>query len=359
MVMPTREQITELEGAAQAILHLQPFDEVRPKIEAVAEAAGDEWGEARLRKLPIGAAFAHLIGTRAIAKVQTHTTPEVSASLDPYEQYLAMTEALDDAAGSEIVQEPWPPTFQAAFEYFSKQLDALLVFEQTHPEIVIRRGKIPNTQVDPRQLLVDQITGNTKGNTMAHVVREALRICLREQAVPEPTALSTELISNIHVHTKHSALPGELFNDLLLGRALARDKHRAMQTEQPLDTPKWNEILRQQVEQHSLHPNAHNMAQPLQQPLEAEAARIAAVRGLGHCGAQLYLRPYERPHEPGVNAKHTTGFFASYGIPLTDGAFRLIYYQLLRGITAAEATIFADPEYRAGLLALAGAVRGD
>jgi hypothetical protein len=80
-------------------------------------------------------------------------------------------------------------------------------------------------------------------------------------------------------------------------------------------------------------------------------------RRLGHCAAQFFLRPYEHPEALNANKTHVSRYFQRHNVTLADDNFRVIGYQLLRGIEAAQLTIFSDPECRLALELLASYVQ--
>lgn len=348
--MPTREQMGQLEDAAQDIIDNIDFAVIQPKIEAVAATGADEWYAARICKTPVAAAFGHLIGSKALELDATGNTPQISPGLSVYERYQAMTTKIDEAAGTQVMDAYQDSdTLDAAFEYYSEQVTRSRAFERENPKLMKRRGRILVTST-PKEVLARQVTVNAEGNTPGAIVREALRICLVRGVLPENDELAQMLRTNLRQHSSITTLPSSLFNRLVYGKELALRRYRIQQeTGSPLDIPLWHLILKQQVEEGTLSDYAEETSKPLQKSIEYQTQQIASIKNVGFCAGKFHLQPQE--------LRHARDFFEGQGVPMPDNKFSMAEYQLLRGIRAAETTFFADPQYRAAFEQIAEALR--
>ncbi len=204
--------------------------------------------------------------------------------------------------------------------------------------------------LSPREVLITQATVNAEDNTPGVIVREALRIYLAQGALPESDELARQLTDNIGQYSRITTLPSQIFNRLIYGKELAQRRHKVHQaTGKILVVPKWHKILKQQVEEGTLSSYTQEVSGTLQGSVESEVDRMDSIKELGFCAAQFHLRPQE--------PRYASDYFASHGIPLLDGKFSMAEYQLLRGIDAAEATLFANLQYRTAFEQIADALR--
>ena len=348
--MPTREQIGQLEAAAQDILDGHDFGPLKTTVDQIGAGGSDAWFAARLCKTPMAAAFGHLIGSKTIEMAAAGDAPDTPSDLSAFDHYLAMTAGRDEVAGEQIMEEyQASDTLKAAFEYFSGQVKIIRAFEAKNPTLLKRRNRVPVT-LTPKEVLISQVVINATDNTPALIVREALRVCLTEGRLPASDELAQKLKDSLRRHSQITSLTTEVFNTLIYGRDLAQRRHRVHQeTGSPLPIPKWHTILRQQVEEGTLSHFADETSKPLQNDVESEFDRIASARMLGHCAAQFHLRPRD--------PQYAARFFENEGVPLVGNKFSMAEYQLLRGLRAAETTLFADPAYRTAFEQIADALR--
>lgn len=356
--MHTAAQLECLQGAAQGLLDGHPFESVRTQIEGIPTRKPDVWHDARDRKVPVAAALGHVCGMGAIQIVQSGDLPfQIPPDASPYTQYAALTAGIDHVAGRAAIAhiDDTGPSLAAAFDYYAQQIDILRVFENANPMFVTRRGKVPNRiKATAGDIVIMQQTSNALHNTPFIIFREAVRICHEEGAVPESEELARKLTARVEQLAHMTSVPGQVLFRLFYGDELAKRRNAALQTGKPLELPQLHHIMRQQAETGELHPLAPHLIEPVvTQTLEEEVAKIEAIKKHGNCAAQFALKPYEKPEAPGANRAQAEAYFASRGVALTSGAFKLVTYQLVRGIEVGQQTIFADPRARAALLTLA------
>jgi len=353
-VLISASDIKVLELAAQDVIDGRDFEQIRPKVEGVAANARDDWLRAKICRSPIAAAICHIIGTRSLFKTELGLNPPVPPTATVYEQFMAATLAVDELAGEEIFTElpSYGPSFTNAMSYHSVQLRAVIDFEVRHPEVARRASKVPispeliNNSAKIETAPIDHVTVNAAGNSADLIVREGIRICLTEGELPPTDVLVQKIRNRIPNMINMTKLPGQFFITQSLGRKLATKFRQHIIAESYLDIPKWPEILRQVVESGSV--SEFSVIERLQD-YKAEHARIASARMFGMCAAKFSLAP--------TDAFYATNYFASKGIALQAGKFKLVTYQLHRNLDVAAVTFFADPQYRSAIQVIANSLR--
>lgn len=135
----------QLETAAQDIIGNRDFALIQADIEEVAATGADAWYAGKIRKTPVAAAFAHLIGARAIKNAETDNLSDIPTDLPIYEQYRARTAKRDEIAGGQIMDEYQDsPTLSAAFDYFCSHIELIRKFEGDNPTTNKASGKSTN-----------------------------------------------------------------------------------------------------------------------------------------------------------------------------------------------------------------------
>lgn len=359
MISP--ENINTLRTATQEILNnRRDFSEdIAPAINSVAEHAPDEWSRARIRKLPVVAAFSHSIAIKAMRRIEQGII--VPSGENAYEAYLSLTEGIDKIAGQEAIDElsETGGTFSAAIAYFKTQIESMNHVADTTPELIQRKGKIAGTAAtEPPEellkLLANPMAVNARGTTMSLIIGEALRICLREEGLPESHIISRELRLKAANLADLTQQPTAVFQLNVASKEMAQKTLQQIRLHNRLEisVSQWPAILKEVLANGTVPPAAYELGHPPHNESQKS-------RKLGHCAAQLYLQPYERPNTLDANGALATRYFDARGFILTANTFRTVDYQLLRSIEVAEDTIFSDPACRMALEALARYVRGN
>lgn len=353
--MLTPDQMQTLETAAQDILYQEPFDDIRPSIDGIANAAADDTlGRLRVRKLPVGGAFVHAVGSRVIETIEQHPQPgQVGDSGQAtYDHYQALTNGIERAVGQEVVAElkDKEGTFQDSFKYFDDQMDILWETEKANADHHNRLGKI--TKGEPptsEELLSGLLAGNGIDVSTSLILRQVMQLCREEGRLPSSEELGDYLRKKLDTLGGLVHAPGQVFHRSILGKELANKHFRRIRYENnaELSSTAWSKLFRKCLETGSRPPLTQEMAPSLQEHPPAP------FQLFGYCIAQLKLRPLERPGRPETARLAVASFFGRQGVTLRDGSFRLSDYQLLRNIEVAQDTILADNDCRAALELLA------
>ena len=258
MISP--ENMNALRIATQEILdNKRDFSEdIAPAINSVAEQAPDEWSRARIRKLPVVAAFSHSIAIKAMRHIEQGTI--VPNGENAYEEYLNLTERIDKVAGREAIDElsETGGTFSAAIAYFKTQIVSMNRVADTAPELIQGRGKIARTAAtEPPEELLKLLTNpmavNARGTTMSLVIGEALRICLREEGLPESHKISQELRLKAASLADLTQQPTAVFQLNVASKEVAQKTLREIRLHNKLQisVSQWPAILKRGLSQQS------------------------------------------------------------------------------------------------------------
>ena len=350
MISP--ENMHTLRRTSQEIIdNKKDFSEaIAPAIESVAQQAPDEWARARIRKLPVIAAFSNAFAVRAM----THIEQGIASTDDEnaYETFLSLTEGVDAAASREAVAELLATggTFSAASEDFKTQVEVMNHIAITEPALIQKRGKLAyvvavDTPEEIANALVNPMAVNARGTTLSLIIGETLRLCLREGRLPASHELRQELGRKATNLADLSLQPTATFQLATGSKRLAQNLTQQIKRHNRVDGPaSWPAILQEALTSGKILPAAFERGQPPHN--ESQTSRV-----LGHCAAQLCLKPASKDRATAAS------YSKKHSLRLNEGAFRVAEYQLQRGLEVAETTLFSDPACRTALVALAQYIR--
>ncbi len=353
--MITPDHMNTLEVAAQDVLHQKPFDGIRQSIDEVAiAAADDELGRLRVRKLPLGGAFVHAVGSRVIETIEegAHVESFGGTGLAVYDRYLMLTRGIEQTAGQEVIAElkDTEGTFKNAFTYFDHQIAILGKSVREDAEQHNRLGKVAKEKLPTSQTLLSGLLArNTEDVSTPILLQQAMRLCRTRGSLPSGEELGEHLRAMHATISGWTHAPGQVLHRILLGKELAQERFRRVRYEnnpEPSMTA-WPKIFRRCLETGGRPALTEEMAPSLQEHPSS------SFRLFGYCAAQLRLQSPDHPQRPGAASAAAASFFARQGFALQDGSFKLTDYQILRDIEVAEQTIFADSDCRSALELLA------
>lgn len=366
--MPLPRHVETLHTIGRDILAAeQSFsDNIVPRIETLAaEAAHDPFIEARIRRIAVLGPLVQGMCGQAMSDIADldHRVPP-NNGLDAYDQYVDRTAKIDASSSRTIIEKvhAGDGTLKEALEYHTKQAWVIDRIMHTDPDLVRKRGKLVSFR-DPAETSVDiaapPLSSNADSMTMSFIVVGALRICLREGALPDSTALVDELRDQVIELANATQLVPQLFDQLTVGRENAQKIARQFREDDPdmVDINLWPVVLRQYLQSETIDPRAALLRSSLLEETElipaAEKPRVH-----GHCAAQFSCKPDKLACFSEAYPRLVDNYFAGQGVKLPDNGFRAADYQLTRGIEVAGQTIFLQSDCRAAFEGLARYVRG-
>lgn len=342
-------------------------DDIVPRIETLAaEAAHDPFVEAKIRRVAVLGPLVQGMCGQAMSDIARFDLPYASPDngLDACDQYVDRTAKIDAAASRTIIEQvnTSDGILKEALEYHTQQAWAIDDIMHTDPDLVRKHGKLVSFR-EPTETSVDvavpPLSSNADSMTMSLILVSALRICLREGALPDNTALVDELRGQVIGLANATRLVPQLFDQLTVGRENAQKIARQFRENSPdiEDINLWPAILRQYLQSETVDPRAALLRPSLLEKTELMAA-AEKPRVHGHCVAQFSCQPDKLACFSEAYPGLVDNYFDGQGIKLPDNGFRAADYQLARGIEVAGQTIFQQSDCRAALEGLAGYVRG-
>lgn len=340
--------------------------DIVPRIDTLAaEAAHDPFVAAKIRRVAVlGPLVQGMCGQAMsdIADLDLSYAPS-NSGLEAYDQYVNCTAEIDGAASRAVMERVSTSDgiLRDAFEYHDQQSWAIDRIMHTDPDLVRKHGKLVIFR-DPKATAVDVAAPPLKANadsmTMAFVVAGALRICLREGALPDSRPLANELRGQVIGLANGTRLVPQVFDQLTVGRENAQKIARQFRDGDPDidDFSLWPTTLRGYLQSETIDPRVAQFGPPLLEEMPFMAAS-EKPRVHGHCVAQFSCQPDEIACFSEAYPSSVGSYFADQGIKLPANRFRAGDYQLTRGIEVAEQTIFQQSDCRLAFEALAEHIR--